>query len=87
MSVWELLERAKANGLAVSLEGGKLKVRAPQEPRGETRALVEELRQHKAKILEALAEDDPILTPDEWTSEFSRFCVQVYRSTPDLDWK
>ena len=45
MTVRELLERAKANGLTVSLEGGRLMVAAPQEPQGEVRALIEELRQ------------------------------------------
>ena len=57
MSVQVLLDRAKAQGLNVSLEGSKLKVRAPREPEGEARALIEELRQRKQEILEALSQE------------------------------
>ena len=87
MSVQGLLERARANGLTVFLRDGKLKVRALQKPQGEVRVLIQELRQHKAAILEALnQDDDPILTPDQWYREFHRLHVQVVQETPDLDW-
>lgn len=57
MSVQVLLDRAKAKGLNVSLEGSKLKVRASQEPEGEAKALVVELRRRKQEVLEALTQE------------------------------
>jgi len=88
VNVQELLERARLNSLTVFLKDGKLKVVAPQEPGSEAKALIQELRQHKEEILEALnPEDDPMLTPDHWYLEFHHFHLEVVRSTPDLDWE
>ena len=86
MKVQELLGQAKASGLTVFLKDGKLKVAAPHQPKGEVVALIQELREHRTEILEALGEDEPILTPDQWYPEFHRFRVQVAQGTPDLDW-
>ena len=72
MSVQVLLDRAKASGLNVSLESGKLKVRAAEEPQGEIRALIHELREHREDVLEALAKDDTIVTRDIVMDEFRR---------------
>ena len=80
MTVQELLQRAKVNGLTVSLEGGKLKVRTPQEPQGEVRALIEELRQHKGEVLEALTEEDPLVTQDIMMEEFRRLQKRIIGS-------
>ena len=66
MSVQALLERAKENGLTVFLEDGRVQVKAAQKPQGEARALINELRQHKQEVLEALTQEDPILSVDEW---------------------
>ena len=32
------------------------------------------------------AEDDPILTPEQWYRDFHAFHAQVVRDTPNLDW-
>ena len=52
-TVVELVERARALGLVLTHEpGGRLRVRGPDTP--ETRAVLEELRQHKAEVLQVL---------------------------------
>ena len=56
MTVQELIERAESNGLTILVEGNWIKVKAPQEPKGEARALFEELRHHKEEILKALTQ-------------------------------
>jgi hypothetical protein len=49
----ELVERARALGLVLTPEpGGRLRVRGPDTP--ETRAVLEELRRHKAEVLQVL---------------------------------
>jgi hypothetical protein len=51
--VRELLERARAAGLTLTPEpGGKLRVRGPNTQ--EARAILDELRRHKAEVLQAL---------------------------------
>ena len=86
MNVQALLEQAKANGLTLSLKDGKLKVAAAQEPEGEVKSLIQDLKKHRIEVLKALGENDPKLTPEDWYSEFHRFYVQVVQSTPDFDW-
>ena len=39
MSIQELIERAKENGLTVFLEDGRVQVKAAQKPQGEAQAL------------------------------------------------
>ena len=87
MDAKNLIETLRARGLNFEVEGDHIKVEASREPDLETKALLHEVRQHKADVIEALIEDDPILTPEQWWPEFHRFHVEVVRSTPDLDWK
>ena len=61
MNVAELIERARVNGLTVSFRDGGIEVSAADEPQGETLALIQELREHKVEILEALAGGNPTL--------------------------
>ena len=85
MDARNLIETLKARGLNLRVNGDRIRVEAPQEPDSETKALLDEVRQHKAAVIQALKED-PTLTPAEWWPEFHRFHVEVVRSTPDLDW-
>jgi len=89
LTIQQLIEKAESSGLTIRVEGDMIEVRAPQEPEGEARAIIEELRERKQEILEALnpEEEDPVLTPDQWYREFHRFHVVVVQETPDLDWK
>ena len=72
MTVQELLERARASGLTVFLKDDRVKVMAAQEPRDEVRALIQELRERKEEILEALNQEDPIVSQDIMMDEFRR---------------
>ena len=60
--VQSLIESAEARGLRLFLAEGEVKVQAPQALDGDTKALIEELKEHKAEILEALAtvEEHPL---------------------------
>ena len=58
MTVQELIEKAARCGLTIHVEGDWIEVRAPQEPKGEARALIEELRRHKEELLRALTQED-----------------------------
>lgn len=85
MSVDVLLERAKESGLTVFLEDGRVQVKAAQKPQGEARALINELRQHKQEVLEALTQEDPILSVDEWLPIFLDYQREVTRQVADCD--
>lgn len=80
MSVQELLERARASGLTVFLKDDRVKVVAAQEPRDEARALIQELRERKEEILEALNQEDPIVSQDIMMEEFRRLQAGVIKT-------
>ena len=82
-----LIKSAQARGLRLFLAGGKVNIKAPQALDGDTKALIDELREHREEVKAFLNEEDPILTPEQWYPEFYRFHVQVVQETPDLDWQ
>ena len=55
--VESLIEIAKAKGLRLFLAEGKVKVQAPQNLDENTKALIEELREHKEEIKSVLGAD------------------------------
>ena len=57
MDAKSLIETLKARGLSLRVEGDHIRVEALQEPDSETKALVDEIREHKAEVLEALAQE------------------------------
>lgn len=86
----QLIAQARARGLTFYLEGGCVKIAASQEPDVETKALLNELRRHREEVRQSLAaaesaNDDPILTLDQWYPEFRAFHHHVVDETPDLD--
>jgi len=85
MSIQELIERAKENGLTVFLEDGRVQVMAAQKPQGEAQALINELRQHKQEVLEALTQEDPLLSVDQWQPIFLDYHLKVTRQVADSD--
>ncbi len=85
--IGSLIESAQARGLRLFLDDGKVKVQAPQALDGDTKALLQELREYREEVKSFLNEEDPILTPEQWYPEFHRFHVQVVQETPDLDWQ
>ncbi len=82
-----LIETLQSRGISVSLARDKVRVEAPQEPDEDTKALLQELREHKEEVKLFLNEEDPILTPEQWYPEFHRFHVQAVQETPNLDWQ
>jgi len=85
LSIQVLLDRAKAKGLNVSLEGSKVKVRASREPEGEAKALIAELRQHKAAILEALTQKTaPEALADSQAAPACWNCEAMMTETMDI---
>jgi len=83
--VQSLIESAEARGLRLFLAEGKVKVQAPQALDGDTKALIEELREHREEVKSFLNEEDPILTLEQWYPEFHRFHVQVVEAL-NPDW-
>ena len=83
--VGSLIESAQARGLRLFLEGDKVKIRAPQALDGETKAIIQELRQHREEVLEALAQEDPVLSVDVWLPEYLTFRKEVYRQVKDTN--
>ena len=51
-----LIESAQARGLRLFLAGDKVKVRAPQTPDADTKALIEELKEHREEIKSLLSQ-------------------------------
>ncbi len=84
--VGSLIESAKAKGLRLFLADGKVKVQAPQNLDGETKALIHELREHREDVRKALASNDPLLSPDQWYPDFRDFHHKVIKETPDFDY-
>ena len=58
MSAAQVLEQARAVGIVLSVAGGKLRYRGPREAL--TADLLEQLRAHKADLLQALAARAPV---------------------------
>ena len=54
--VQSLIESAEARGLSLFLTDGKVQVRAPQALDGDTKAFIEELRQHREEIKALLSQ-------------------------------
>ncbi len=54
--VGSLIESAQARGLRLFLAGGKVKVQAPQALDGDTKALIEELKEHREEIKALLSQ-------------------------------
>jgi hypothetical protein len=83
-----VLERAKAAGLTVSLDGLDLKVQGQEEPTPQTKAVLESLKEHKSEVVTYLSIygdgqppplDRPIANEPElrrwmdWTADPERF--------------
>jgi len=81
-----LIESAQARGLRLFLAGDKVKVRAPQTPDADTKALIEELREQKEEVKSFLNEEDPILTPEHWIPHFRDLHHKVIKESPDFDY-
>ncbi|MEE8112736.1 MAG: hypothetical protein V3T23_00135 [Nitrososphaerales archaeon] len=84
--VGSLIQSAQSRGLRLFLESGKVKVRAPQSLDGDTKALIEELRECKEDIKSTLAEDDPALSPEHWYPYFRDLHHKVIEETPNFDY-
>ena len=54
-----LIESAQARGLRLFLAGDKVKVRAPQTPDADTKALIEELKEHREEVKSLLSQVAP----------------------------
>jgi len=87
VTVCELLQRAEVNGLTIFLEGGRLMVRTPQEPQGDVRAMIEELRANKKEVELFLNGEDPTLTLEQWYPHFRDLHHKVIEETLDFDWQ
>jgi len=57
--VGSLIESAQARGLRLFLEGDKVKIRAPQNLDGETKSLIQELREHKEEVKLLIQVEEP----------------------------
>jgi hypothetical protein len=55
MDMRTLVDTAKARGVVFKIDGDRIKVEAPREPDGETKALLESLRGHKDELRSVLA--------------------------------
>ena len=84
--VHALIESAQVRGLRLFLDGDKVKVEAPHSLDGDTRALIEELREQKEEVKSILIEEDPILTPKQWYPDFRDFHHKVIAETPNFDY-
>ena len=58
-----LIDSAQGKGLSLFLEGDKVKIRAPHTLDRETKALIQELREHKEQVRRILA------TPPCWNCD------------------
>jgi len=61
LTVQELIKKAESSGLTIRVEGDMIEVRAAQEPEGEARALIKELRERKPEVIKALTSE---VTPE-----------------------
>ena len=81
-----LIETLQSRGLSVSLARDKIRVEAPQEPDKDTKALLQELREHREEVKSILAEDDPILPVEAWFPVFKELHHKVIAETADFDY-
>ncbi len=81
-----LIETLQSRGLSVSLARDKIRVEAPQEPDGDTKAILQELREHREEVKSFLNEEDPTLMPNQWYPDFRDFHHKVIAETPDFDY-
>ena len=84
--IGSLIESAQARGLRLFLDDGKVKVQAPQALDGDTKALLQELREHREEVKFFLNEENPILTPDQWIPHFRDLHHKVIAETADIDY-
>jgi hypothetical protein len=75
MDIRTLVDTAKARGVVFKIEGDRIKVEARTEPDGETKALLESLRDHKDELRSVLA------APDCWN------CGATMTRTRDISGK
>jgi hypothetical protein len=80
-----LVETLQHRGLRIAVFGDKVRVEAPREPDPDTKALLQELKEHKEAVKSYLAKPDPMLSVEDWYSPFQKFCREVYAETPDFD--
>ncbi len=81
-----LIESAQVRGLRLFLDGDKVKVEAPHSLDGDTKALIEELRDRREEVISTLAEDDPALAPEHWYPYFRDLHHKVIEETPNFDY-
>jgi len=84
--VQSLIKSAEARGLRLFLADGKVQVRAPQALDGDTKAILQELREHKEEVKSFLNEEDPTLSREQWYPQFRDFHHKVIKETPDFDY-
>jgi len=81
-----LIESANARGLRLFLADGKVQVKAPQDLDADTKAILQELREHKEEVESFMNEEDPIVTPEHWIPHFRDFHHRVIAETADFDY-
>jgi hypothetical protein len=81
-----LIESARNSGIILTLVDNRVRVQLAGRPDVEMRTLLEELRRYKAEIKSILAEDDPVLLPDQWYPPFRDFHHNVVRESTDFDY-
>jgi len=84
--VQSLIESAESRGLRLFVADGKVQVRAPQALDGDTKAILQELREHREEVKSFLNEEDPTLTPDQWYPPFRNFHHKVIKETLNFDY-
>jgi hypothetical protein len=81
-----LIETLQRRGLGIALVGNAVKITAPCEPDADTKALLRELKEHKAEVVSVLAERDPVIPAEQWYPHFREFHHKVISETPDFDY-
>ena len=84
--IGSLIESAQARGLRLFLAEGKVKVQAPQALDGDTKALIDELREYREEVKSCLNEEDPVLTPEQWYQDFRDLHWKIVQETPHFDY-
>ena len=84
--VRSLIETAQTKGLRLFVADGKVKVMAPQALDGDTKAILQELREHREEVKLFLNEEDQTLTPGQWYPDFRDFHHKVIAETADFDY-
>jgi len=84
--IHSLIESAGARGLRLFLAEGKVKVQAPHALDGDTKALLQELREYREEVKSFLNEEDPILTAEQWYPDFRDLHRKIILETPHFDY-